>query len=80
MRLCRTRLRPVEKKPCVIKQHVQVGRLGFEQVHHVRTVETVVNRLLTAACADVEAGVRRCILDALQKSTALDTYLAQADW
>lgn len=49
-------------------------------MNHVRTVEKVVDRLLMAACADVDVGVRRCILDSLYKHTALDTYLAQADW
>eukprot|EP00884_Botryococcus_braunii_P019426 jgi/Botrbrau1/6167/Bobra.0344s0008.1 len=52
---------------------------GVPAVAKVRVVEAIVQRLLQAACSDVDVGVRKAILDALQKSPALDPFLSQAD-
>ena len=41
--------------------------------------EAVVSRLLTAAVADTAVSVRRQVLRAFERTTALDAYLAQAD-
>lgn len=57
-----------------------VSRAEYFQVTKVRTVEHIVRRLLAAACADVEVGVRAAIIEALQRSPALDPFLSQPDW
>ena len=44
-----------------------------------RAIETVVGRLLMAACADTSVSVRRTVLQSVQAQSPLDTYLAQAD-
>ena len=44
-----------------------------------RVAEAVVSRLLTAAVADTAVSVRRQVLRAFERTTALDAYLAQAD-
>ena len=45
-----------------------------------KVVETVLNRLLMAAVADVSQGVRQTVLAALVEDEDLDAYLAQAEW
>lgn len=40
----------------------------------------MVERLLGSAVADAAVSVRRQVLRALERSTALDPLLAQADW
>ena len=45
-----------------------------------KVVETVMNRLLMAAVADVSPGVRQAVLSALAENQDLDDYLAQAEW
>lgn len=52
--------------------------MGHAQAHTL-AVESVVSRLLTAACADTSVSVRRTILQSVQAPSPLDTYLAQAD-
>ena len=46
----------------------------------MRVVEAVVQRLLMVAVADINALVRKTVLQIFKDTTALDIYLAQADW
>lgn len=45
-----------------------------------KATETVINRLLMVAVADVSRGVRHTVLAALVENGDLDAHLAQSDW
>lgn len=47
---------------------------------HGKVADAVVERLLGAAITDAAVSVRRQVLRALERNSALDPLLAQADW
>ena len=65
---------------CLLKGSCILFTAAYLAQAHIRVVEAIVGRLLMAACADTAVAVRRSVLGALQHPSALDTYLAQADW
>ena len=65
---------------CLLKGSCILFTAVYPAQAHIRVVEAIVGRLLMAACADTAVAVRRSVLGALQHPSALDTYLAQADW
>ncbi|KAI3435635.1 hypothetical protein D9Q98_001694 [Chlorella vulgaris] len=65
----------------VLEQHVQYSRRpgGRLPAAEQRAVDKTVQRLLASAVADPSVNVRRTILEALSRTAALESHLAQAE-
>jgi hypothetical protein len=53
--------------------------IGLQQ-RQSRILESVVNHLLRCTVADPDKGVRKLVLDDMQRTASLDPYLADAQW